>query len=275
MLIKNGRKNQKQNYADFFGFLFILLIGISCISEPPIQKPEFLERGAERYISIRNPRSKEVVDLVSKIENESSSYSGSFRMRIQNFEPTRENFTLKGEIFFDRESGKMKIVLMDQLFGFVISKLITDGETIQLQSAGQESIHNQSMGDIILVDPNTKKRTVIPFPVIYSILANKNLSKFESKKALIDTKDKRVLLKRPNEEYLFEFTASGLKSVEMYSDIKKLKAITTAVGKVQYPPRNVVTRIVHPDTGSELNHIEIKMNSVRTLESVPASRFHM
>ncbi|EPG75969.1 putative lipoprotein [Leptospira fainei serovar Hurstbridge str. BUT 6] len=252
--------------------LFVLLSFGSCVS-PEIEEIAFPLRGKLTFLSAKSKEGAKFLDEVRKLEDAGSSYTGDFEIRIQNFVPKKDIFSLNGKIYYDKPSGKMQIELTDRLFGISVSKVYTDGELIRIKTATQDKIHEQPMDDIIIADPNGGKQTVVPFPVIYHLLSNRNVKLFQPDRTLVHPKEGIILVRKSGEEWTYYVTDKGIATVEWNSSRKNVKALTSVQGTVEFPPKLTLTRIVSREDGSDQNRIEIKMKRTSRTENIASSLF--
>ncbi|TGL65742.1 hypothetical protein [Leptospira sarikeiensis] len=242
-------------------FFCILLVFQSCVTTD-IEEINFRQKGKIKFWNAKSKDGAKFLEGLRKLEESNTSYTGEFDIRIQNYFPKKDIFSLSGKISYDKPSGKMQIELMDKLFGISVSKVFTDGQTIRIKSATVDKIHEQKMDDIILSDPNTGKQTVVPFPVIYYLLSNRNAELFKPEWTLVQPNDGIVLVRKPGEEWTYYTAENGIRSVEWDSSGKNVRAVTSVQGEMEFPPRTTITRIVSRKDGSDQNRIEIKMKKV-------------
>ncbi|TGL91043.1 hypothetical protein EHQ76_20740 [Leptospira barantonii] len=251
--------------------LMCLVVLYGCFS-PQIEEISFPDKGNLKFLSSKNPDAAKILKSVRDLEMKNSSYSGEFSMRIENFVPKKESFSADGKIYYDKPSGKMYIELSDPFFGMIVSRVYTDGNSIHIKTAnsGPQVL---PMGDILLSDPSGKKKSTIPFPVLYSLLANNSSGLAGDDPTFVNLSEKAILVKKPGEDITFWMTEFGISSVELLSKKSNLKAITKVQGTVSFPPKTTITRIVEPTTNLDRNKIEIKMKKVALSETIPASKF--
>ena len=190
-----------------------------------IKDPNYTDSKQAQNLKYNDPRAKSLVEIVERLEKNSVSFTGEFSMKIQSGENLREVNNVNGKIFFDRPTGKVKIQLMEPFFGLIISQIISDSALIRIKSSGQEKIYEQPMGDIHMVDPTSRKPIVIPYPIIYFTIAQNFIEEFKSDKSYLSPADKRVLVKRGNDEYKYTFYDKGLASLEFLSPEKKMRSV--------------------------------------------------
>ncbi len=262
------RANHLQQYGRFFCLVLLILFTIANCVTAEIEEIPFRQKGKLRFLSAKSKDGSKYLEGLRKLEESNTSYTGEFDIRIQNFFPKKDVFALNGKILYDKPSGKMQIELMDKLFGIVVSKVYTDGELIRIKAATVDKIHEQPMDDIVLSDPNTGKQTVVPFPVIYHLLSNRNAQLFQPQWTVVHPGEGIVLVRKPGEEWTYYTSEKGFHSVEWDSSGKNVKAVTNVLGEVEFPPKTTVTRIVSRMDGSDQNRIEIKMKKINRMESL-------
>ncbi|PJZ76073.1 hypothetical protein [Leptospira neocaledonica] len=245
-----------------FGSFFCFILFFQCCVTTDIEEINFRQKGKIKFWSAKSKEGSKYLDLLRKLEESNTSYTGEFDIRIQNFFPKKDVFSLAGKIFYDRPTGKMQIELTDKLFGISVSKVFSDGQTIRIKTVSVDKIHEQTMDDIILSDPSTGKQTVVPFPVIYYLLSNRNAELFKPQWTLVQPTDGIVLVRKPGEEWTYYTGENGIRSVEWDSSGKNVKAVTSVQGEVDFPPKTTITRIVSRADGADQNRIEIKMKKV-------------
>ncbi len=224
-----------------------------------------------------DPRAKSLVEIVERLEKNSVSFTGEFSMKIQSGENLREVNNVNGKIFFDRPTGKVKIQLMEPFFGLIISQIISDSTTIRIKSSGQEKIHEQQMGDIHMTDPTSRKAIVIPYPIIYFTIAQNFIEEFKSDKSYLSPVEKRVLVKRGNDEYNYIFYDKGLASLEFLSTEKKIKAICQVPENYRtgdHPPGRLFTRVTESSTDQDTSKVDIQYKNVKRNVTIPANTFN-
>ncbi|TGK17583.1 hypothetical protein EHO61_14165 [Leptospira fluminis] len=254
------------------GILLPLLLLAGCATAE-IEEISFPSKGKLVFTSAKSKEGSKFLEEVRRIEDKGTSYSGEFEIRIQNFVPKKDVFSLNGKIYYDKPTGKMQIELTDRLFGISVSKVYTDGEQIRIKTAAQEKIHEQPMDDILLSDPNGGKSTIVPFPVIYHLLSSQNIRLFQPNSTLVQPKERIILVRKGGEEWTYYVTEKGVSTVEWNSSRKNVKAVTSVQGEVEFPPKVTLTRIVSREDSSDQNRIEIKMKKTNRIESVSPSVF--
>ena len=254
----------------------ILFLGFCKTDKENIKDPNYTDSKQAQNLKYNDPRAKSLVEIVERLEKNSVSFTGEFSMKIQSGENLREVNNVNGKIFFDRPTGKVKIQLMEPFFGLIISQIISDSNTIRIKSSGQEKIYEQPMGDIHMVDPTSRKPIVIPYPIIYFTIAQNFIEEFKSDKSYLSPADKRVLVKRGNDEYKYTFYDKGLASLEFLSTEKKIKAIcdvpeTHRTG--DHPPGRLSTRVTDSTTDMDTSKVEIQYKNVKRNVTIPGNTF--
>ncbi|MCE9501247.1 MAG: hypothetical protein K8R21_12240 [Leptospira sp.] len=253
-----------------------LLILISCTSAPDIEDVQFLSAKQKKFHPFSDKRSAPLIAMTERLDSDSQSFSGDFSIRIESGINQKEKINLDGRIFFSKRSGKIKIQLMDSLFGLIFSQVISSSDKIDIKSAGKDEIHSQPMDDIRLVDPRTKKTTIIPFPIIYYALSLGFSQEFKKNKSYFSPEENRVLVVRGKDEYQYVFSNGILDSLEFYSELKNIKAIATVrnkQGKNLHPPDALITKVANLKTDQETNLIELKFKTVKRGVEIPESVF--
>ncbi|WP_419720365.1 hypothetical protein [Leptospira licerasiae] len=245
-----------------FGSLFCFILFFQSCVTTDIEEVTFRQKGKIKFWSARSKEGSKYLEGLRKLEESNTSYSGEFDIRIQNFFPKKDVFSLAGKIFYDKPTGKMQIELTDKLFGISVSKVYSDGQSIRIKAVSVDKIHEQAMDDIVLSDPSTGKQTVVPFPVIYYLLSNRNAELFKPQWTLVQPNDGIVLVRKPGEEWTYYTAENGIRSVEWDSSGKNVKAVTSVQGEVEFPPKTTITRIVSRTDGADQNRIEIKMKKI-------------
>lgn len=272
------QKNAKRNMLRLILILVVLLLLSLCktTSEPEIQAPAYTDKSQVENFKYEDPRSKPMTELFERLYRESASFTGDFNMKILSGEKLKESNSLEGKIFFDKDTGKVKIQLMIPLWGLVVSQIISDSETIKIKTAGQEKIHTQPMGDIFIIDPTTNKKIPIPFPVIYRSIAQNFVSEFKNSNSSLSPKENRVFLKKGTDEFKYIFYENGLASLEFNSTEKKMRAICQVPEdqrKGFHPPSKLVTRVTNLATDSDAGLVDVAIKNVKKSAKIPESTF--
>jgi outer membrane lipoprotein-sorting protein len=264
-----------------FQILLIILIIISinfCETDSNIvNKPVSDDTKQLQNFKYNDPRSKPLVEIVERLEKNSTSFTGEFSMKILSGEKLKEANNVNGKIFFDKPSGKVKIQLMEPFFGLIISQIISDSTTIRIKSSGQEKLHTQDMGDIHMKDPTSHKPIVIPYPVIYFTIAQNFIEEFKSDKSYLSPSEKRVLVKRGKDEYKYFFYETGLASLEFLSSENKMRAICQVPEKYRsgdHPPQKLTTLVTDLNTDQDTSQVDISYKNVRRNVNIPPNTFN-
>ena len=98
----------------------------------------------------------------------------------------------------------------------------------------------------------------------------------KSDKSYLSPADKRVLVKRGNDEYKYTFYDKGLASLEFLSPEKKIKAIcdvpeTHRTG--DHPPGRLSTRVTDSTTDMDTSKVEIQYKNVKRNVTIPTNTF--
>ncbi|HMV41092.1 MAG TPA: hypothetical protein PK079_03985 [Leptospiraceae bacterium] len=257
-------------------FLFSLILLGCKTEEGSVKEPEYTDGKQTQNLKYNDPRAKSLVEIVERLEKNSNSFTGEFTMKILSGDKLKESNTVNGKIFFDKPTGKVKIQLMEPFFGLIISQIISDNSRIRIKSSGQEKIHEQAMGDIYMVDPNTRKTIVIPYPIIYFSIAQNFIEEFRSDKSYLSPSDKRVLVKRGTDEYKYFFYDKGLSSLELFAPDKNIRAICQIPEKYRtgdHPPERISTRVTDATTELDTSQVDIHYKNVKRNATIPPKTF--
>ena len=269
-------KNILQNLF-LISFLFTLN---HCTSDREVIKDEgYTDTKQLQNLRYNDQRAKSLVEIVEKLEKNSVSFTGEFSMKILSGEKLREVNNVNGKIFFDRNTGKVKIQLMEPFFGLIISQIISDNTIIKIKSSGQEKIHEQEMGDIHMVDPTSRKPIVIPYPIIYFTIAQNFIEEFKSDKSYLSPAEKRVLVKSGKDEFKYFFYEMALCSLEYISTERNMKAICQVPEKYRngdHPPERLTTRVteINGELEKDTSQVDIQYKNVRRNVTIPANTFN-
>ncbi|TGL90157.1 hypothetical protein EHQ68_01625 [Leptospira congkakensis] len=253
--------------------IIALFLFVSC-SSAEVEDPNFIGRDKGKYLSAKEVESKSVLKEILDKQTEYSSFKSEFSMQIQTFVPKKDNVSLDGKLYFSKESKQIKIQLMDTFFGMVFTELIADPKQIQIKPTSTKEIQTLPMGDILIQDPNTKKKFAIPFPVIYEYLTGTYLNEIQNPKAKFNTADSRIALTKPDGEYEYFFKEGNLDRLELSSAKRGLKAIAIVKTKPEqiHPPKEILTKVISLDTEKENVLIQIKLKKSQITEP-PANTF--
>ncbi|MBE7410886.1 MAG: hypothetical protein L6Q54_04220 [Leptospiraceae bacterium] len=254
-------------YATILSFIW------SCQTTEKIEDIDFLSVRQGKYYPYNNKKSKELISIAENLDKESISYSGDFTIKIVTGSKVKEILNLEGKVYFSKPLNKIKILLSDAFFGLTFAKVISDRDKIEIRSSGSSNIHYQPMDDISLVDPKTKKTTVVPFPIIFYSLTSSFIEDFQKNKSYFSPEESRVLVKRGADEYQYVFDGGKLESLEFYSKSKNMKAIAVMKENIIHPPRKLITKVTNLKTDEETNLISIQFKSLKRGIDIPESVF--
>lgn len=259
-------------------FIFFNLLLIGCSSEKPVEVVDYKteETKEKKELTLQDSESKEFLEFVKGLEKSTTSFSAKFQMKIQSGESLKQIDKLDGEMFFDKDTGKVKIQLADPIFGFVVTRVVSDDKNIQLKMAGVNGIHTQPMGDLKIQDPKTKKTHVIPFPVIYISITRKFIDEFRKGNTTIDLKNRIVTVKKEEEEYRYKFSETNLQNLELFSKPKNIKAVASVIernAKFKHPPKKLGTRVTRMSDNIDTNRFEIVYSSIKRKKRIPPNVF--
>ncbi|TGN18172.1 hypothetical protein [Leptospira idonii] len=245
----------------------IFLSSFSC-KGAEVEDVNFIGKDSSKYASPNDPNAKALLSDIAKQSDVYSSFRGEFTMNIQVFVPKKDKFTVDGKIFFSKNSGLVKIQLMDTFFGLVFSELIASPTEIKIKSSGSDQIVTQPMGDLMLQDPNTKKSIQLPFPVIYQYLTGSFSSEITSPKARFLMKENRILLEKKDGVYEYFFESAQLNRIELVSPARGLKAISLVKEKdtkLIHPPKSILTKVT--PIGEEKENVLILIGMKKTVKT--------
>ena len=251
--------------------LFIILL-TSCIS-PGIEEIEFLSGNKIQYLPFATKQSQSFLAELKKLDYKPESYIASFKMQIQSFHPEKRNFNAKGKVFFQKETGKIKIQLMDSFFGMIFSQIISDSKSMELKTAGQDKTQKMPMGDIQILDPKSGKLIVIPFQVIYEFLSLGHLNLLTDKNNFFSHEEKRILSVFPDKKLIYQFDKTGLLSVELQSISRNVRAIARVSRSGIYPPENIITRVTGYSDKTEKDLVSITVTNVKKTARIEENTF--
>lgn len=258
-------------------FIFVLLFN-SCSSEQTKEtvKPEFIQEKQERFLKYTDKRSLPLIELVKNLETKVSSFRGEFTMKIQSGPGLSQKNNLKGEILFDKESKQVKIVIMDNFFGFVLSQVIANPKIIQVRSSLENKQFTQPMGDIRVKDNSTNKTITIPFHIIYYSILFDFDEEFKKENSFFSPNENRVQVKRGTDEYQYVFSETGLDILEYNSPNNNIKAVATATKKDPkglHPPLKMSTRVTDISSQKDTGLVEIEYKKIIRKGKIPNSEF--
>ncbi len=256
-----------------FGLIILSILFQTCKTVEHVEDVEFLSVRQAKYYPYGSKKSEGLVMAAENLDKESVSYSGDFSIRIVSGGKVKEILNLEGRIYFSKPLNKIKIQLSDAFFGLTFAKVISDKDKIEIRSSGSSKIHHQPMDDISLVDPKTRKVTVIPFPIIFYSLTSSFHEDFKKNKSYFSPEENRVLVIRGGDEYQYAFENGKLGSLEFYSKPKNMKAIAVMKENIIHPPRSLITKVTNLKTEEETNLIQIKFKSLKRGVDIPESVF--
>ncbi len=257
--------------------LILILQNCSC-SEGTIKdtQPTFSNNKIKESYKFNDSRSKGLLNLIDTIEKSSQSFQGEFSMKIKNGENQRDINNLNGKIFFDKNTSRVKIQLMEPFFGLIISQIISDEETIKIKSSGRDNIHTQKMGDLFLTDPATRRQIIIPFPIIYYSIVQNFSKNFMNENSYFSPSENKVKVIKDGEDLTYTFYEKGLISLELFAKLKNLKAISEVPLNFrtgENPPLRVITIVTDIYTSKETNHVDIQYKNLKKNVIIPQSIF--
>lgn len=255
-------------------FIFLLY---GCKSSPIQEEAgSYSEDSKDGFYPIQDKRNLEFLSFIEKLESDLTSFSGDFSMQIKSGENLTKTNNLDGKIFFDKATKRIKIELLIPILGWKISQVVSDGEKILIQSANEPKLHQQPMGDIVILDPNTNKKLSIPFPVIYHSLTLSFLEGFQGSNTKINPTERKVKVIRGKDEYLYVFYEKGLDSLEFKSIEKNLQAKCKIPPSAQtgiHPPSKMLTKVSEISSGQDFSTVEIQYKNMKKLSAIPNSVF--
>jgi outer membrane lipoprotein-sorting protein len=262
------------NKIFFFTLIFLLIFCFPKTEQ--IKEPVFSNNKINEQYKFNDPRSKNLLSLIEGIEKNSQSFQGEFSMKIKTGENLKDTNSLNGKIFFDKNSSKVKIQLMEPFFGLIISQIISDEETIQIKSSGKDKIHTQKMGDLFLADPATKKQIIIPFPVIYYSIVQNFTKNFQNQNSFFSPSENKVKLIKDQDDLTYTFYEKGLVSLELFSKVKNLKAKSEVPENFRTgdnPALRVITIVTDIYTSKDTNYVDIQYKNLKKNITIPESTF--
>lgn len=264
------------NHLKIFSLIIILQFCL-CVERPIKEpQPEFTDNKIKEQYKFNDPRSKVLQNMIENIEKNSQSFQGEFSMKIRNGENLRDVNSLNGKIFFDKNTSKVKIQLMEPFFGLIISQIISDPETIKIKSSGKDNIHTQKMGDLYLTDPTTKKQIIIPFPIIYYSIVGDFTKNFQNSNSSFSPSENKVKIIKDGEDLTYTFYDKGLLSLELFAKLKNLKAISEVPANFRNgdnPPLRIITVVTDIYTSKETNQVDIQYKNIKKNVTLSESIF--
>ena len=264
-------------YSGFILFTLIILIGCNTFQKKaPEETVEFSEPlDSKGFFSPSDKRSLILLEFVKDLEVKSSSFTADFSLKIVTASETN---TINGKIFYEKEGKKVKIQLLDPFFGAIISQILANPNQIKIKQGGNDKLHVQKMGDIVLQDPNTGKLFRIPFPIIFYSIALDFTTEFTSEGSMLNPSEKKVKVVRNTDEYLYMFYDSGLESLEYISKDKNLQAkakVSESSKRGTHPPEKILTRVSEINTGKNISQVDIVYKNIKRAIKVPDKEFQL
>lgn len=246
-------------------FLWFLVFTYSC-KTADIAEENFSDKARSGYFPKNSGPARELLRELEPIFSKYNSFQGDFSMQIQTTSPNKQNVFLDGRIYLSQESGKVKIQLMDNFMGLLFSELIATKERIEIKAAQSPKPISQPMGDILLVDPNSQKPILMPFPIIYQYLTGDFRKEIESPKARFQAQEKRIFLERQDGQYEYFFSENSLERIELVSEVRGIRAFSSVkekeVGNL-HPPKSILTKVSSLKDEKETAMVLIKMKKVK------------
>jgi hypothetical protein len=265
-----------------FYITVILILQITLISCSTFQKKapeetvEFSEPlDSKGFFKPTDKRALALLEFVKDLEVKSSSFTADFSLKIVTGSETNN---INGKIFYEKEGKKVKIQLLDPFFGAILSQILANPNQIKIKQGGNDKLHVQKMGDIVLQDPSTGKLFRIPFPIIFYSIALDFTSEFTSEGSMLNPIEKKVKVVRNTDEYLYVFYDSGLESLEYISKDKNLQAkakVSESSKKGTHPPEKILTRVSEINTGKNISQVDIVYKNIKRAIKIPDKEFQL
>jgi outer membrane lipoprotein-sorting protein len=260
-------------------FLICLLIIINCSllqKKLPEETVEFSDPiDSKGFYKPEDKRSNTLLEFVKDLEGKSSSFTSEFSLKIVT---GNETSSINGKIFYEKDGKKVKIQLLDPFFGAILSQILANPNTIKIRQGGNDKLHVQKMGDIVIQDPSTGKIFRIPFPIIFYSIALDFTAEFTSKDSLLNPTEKKVKVTRNSDEYLYIFYDSGLESLEYVSKDKNLQAkakVSESSKKGTHPPERILTRVSEITTGKNISQVDIVYKNIKRTNKISDKEFQL
>jgi WD40 repeat protein len=250
-------------------FIFILialnfsLIHCNSLDEVDPDNLEFSGDSQVKYYKIDDRRNSEFLLEISSMQEQHTSFISNFSLRIDRVSPSKESFHADGKIWFLKETGQVKIQLMDNFFGIVLTEVLAEPNQIQVKTSQDKTIHSQPMGDLAIYDPGKKKNIVIPFPVIYYSITGDFIKEFRSSRSFFSPDEKRVLVKKSGDEFEYFFDDKRLITLEWTSQNKSVKAVSRAGEKPSVPSEILTTKVLDLTQDKETVVIQTRLRSIQ------------
>jgi len=261
------------------GVIFCILIILGCSTfqkKAPEETVEFSEAlDSKGFFKPNDKRSLTFLEFVKDLEVKSSSFTADFSLKIVTASETNN---INGKIFYEKEGKKVKIQLLDPFFGAILSQILANPNQIKIKQGGNDKLHVQKMGDIVLQDPNTGKLFRIPFPIIFYSIALDFTTEFTSEGSMLNPSEKKVKVVRNTDEYLYVFYDSGLESLEYISKDKNLQAkakVSESSKKGTHPPEKILTRVSEINTGKNISQVDIVYKNIKRALKIPDKEFQL
>lgn len=260
-------------------FLIGLFILVNCSlfqNKLPEEKVEFTESLDNKgFFKPEDKRSISFLEFVKDLEEKSSSFTSEFSLKIVTGNETN---AINGKIFYEKEGKKVKIQLLDPFFGAILSQILANPNTIKIKQGGNDKLHVQKMGDIVIQDPSTGKLFRIPFPIIFYSIALDFTAEFTSRESLLNPSEKKVKVTRNSDEYLYVFYDSGLESLEYRSPDKNLQAkakVSELAKKGTHPPERILTRVSEITSGKNISQVDIVYKNIKRTTKISDKEFQL
>ncbi|NCN10194.1 MAG: hypothetical protein GW938_10155 [Leptospira sp.] len=237
-------------------FLF-LLAGCESLQTPDENSIDFNEKDQVRFLKYSDKRNKNFLDEIQGFQDQHESFIANFSIRIDTVSPKKDNFNADGRIWFLKETGQVKIQLMDNFFGFIFSEVVANSEQIIVKTSQDKQVHSQRMGDLVVYDPGRKKPITIPFPVIYYYITGEFSKEFQNNPSYVSSETRRVQVKKQDDLFEYFFDSEGLSALEWTSSKKEVKAVAKPVGKRSIPTEALLTKILESDKEVENEKVQV------------------
>jgi len=237
----------------------LLLLFLQCAGIQEIEEADFISGQKIRYYSSLHPESVKMIQRI-RANEEKRSYQALYDMKIVTEYPVKKNFSAKVKVVSDPGSMKVRIFLMDPFFGMVFSQVIADENTISIKSG--DNIDKIPMGDLVLNDPKTERKIVIPFTVIYSFLVSRPLRELQNHPAFYNNAAEMCTVRKPGEKFTYQFYEGRLRAVELFSEKTGTRAIAAVENSV-FPPTSLSAKVVDNRLNRQKDLVMLKRRSIR------------
>lgn len=241
----------------YSSLLLAFLLGCETLQTPDEQAIDFVEKGQVRFLKFSDKRNKKFLDEIQGFQNQHESFIANFSIRIDTISPKKDNFNADGKIWFLKETGQVKIQLMDSFFGLVFSEVVANSEQIIVKTSQDQQIHSQRMGDLVVYDPGRKKPITIPFPVIYYYITGEFNKEFQGNPSFVSSETRRVQVKKQDDLFDYFFDVDGLSALEWSSTKKSVKAVSKPVGKRSIPTEALLTKILESEVDPANEKVQV------------------